>query len=209
MTTDRPSTTGFARLRDRAEAWIAADPDELTRAQLSEIVDRAELTGELDELDDHVGRRLEFGTAGLRGEMGPGPNRLNRLVVRQTAAGLAAALHAHANAAAGVLVGHDARHHSAVFARDIVSVLVAADVPCELVDGPNPTPLIAWGMRHLGCTAGVVVTASHNPARDNGIKIYWSDGAQVIAPHDETLEGSFGFDIVLIVREDQIVGAGG
>ena len=184
MTTDRPSTTGFARLRDRAEAWIAADPDELTRAQLSEIVDRAELPGELDELDDHVGRRLEFGTAGLRGEMGPGPNRLNRLVVRQTAAGLAAALHAHANAAAGVLVGHDARHHSAVFARDIVSVLVAADVPCELVDGPNPTPLIAWGMRHLGCTAGVVVTASHNPARDNGIKIYWSDGAQIIPPID-------------------------
>ncbi|NLA34117.1 MAG: phospho-sugar mutase [Actinobacteria bacterium] len=170
----------------KAESWLAIDPDPATRASLHAMVERTIHDGNPDELLDHLGTRLSFGTAGLRGEMGPGSNRLNRLMARQTAAGLAVALidHGHDASRRGILVGHDARHHSAVFARDIVSVLVAAGVPCQLVEGTTPTPLIAWGVRHLGAAAGVVVTASHNPAKDNGIKIYWADGAQIIPPVD-------------------------
>jgi len=174
----------LAELLDLTRAWISADPEAATRNALAAMVERAERSGDTTELEEHMGRRLEFGTAGLRGAMGPGSNRLNRLVVRQTAAGLADAIRSHGDPVAGVLVGHDARHHSAEFARDIVSVLEGAGVACTLVDGPNPTPLIAWGMRRLGATAAVVVTASHNPAQDNGIKIYWSDGAQIIPPVD-------------------------
>lgn len=173
-------------LLTKAESWLAIDPDPATRASLHAMVERTVHSGDPDELLDHLGARLSFGTAGLRGAMGPGPNRMNRLMARQTAAGLAAALLAHGDepGVRGVLVGHDARHHSAEFALDIVSVLVAAGVPCRLVHGPAPTPLIAWGVRHLGAAAGVVVTASHNPAEDNGIKIYWADGAQIIPPVD-------------------------
>ncbi|MFN8052352.1 MAG: phospho-sugar mutase [Acidimicrobiales bacterium] len=170
----------------RTEAWIAADPDPETRGALSDVLGRARATGDDVELADLMGLRLDFGTAGLRGEMGPGSNRLNRLMARQTAAGLARTLHEHGERVAerGVIVGHDARHHSERFALDTVEVLEAAGIPCMFVAGDNPTPLIAWGVRHLGAVAGVVVTASHNPAKDNGIKIYWGDGAQIIPPVD-------------------------
>ena len=168
------------------EAWIAADPDPATATRLGDALERARTTGDLVELTDLMGERLDFGTAGLRGEMGPGSNRLNLLMARQTAAGLARSLHAHADRPTdrGVLVGHDARHGSEQFAIGIVAVLEAAGIPCRLVPGPQPTPLIAWGIRHLDAAAGVVVTASHNPAKDNGIKIYWGDGAQIIPPTD-------------------------
>jgi len=190
-----PSTELFAA----AEAWVAADPDPTTSAALGEVVARARATGDVVELADLMGERLDFGTAGLRGEMGPGSNRLNLLMARQTAAGLARTLRGRAEGAAtrGVLVGHDARHHSAAFARGCVDVLEAAGIPCLLVTDPQPTPLIAWGVRHLGTAAGIVVTASHNPAKDNGIKIYWGDGAQIIPPVD----GWIADDIAAAVAE--------
>lgn len=170
----------------RTEAWVAIDPDPVTSAALTAMVERALVSGDPSELVDHMGARLDFGTAGLRGEMGPGSNRLNRLMARQTAAGLATALADHADDPVdrGVLVGHDARHHSREFALDVIDVIEGAGIPCRLVDGPTPTPLIAWGLRHIGAAAGVVVTASHNPAKDNGIKIYWGDGAQIVPPVD-------------------------
>lgn len=163
-----------------ARAWIAADPDPDTAAALAAALD------DPTQLADLMGERLTFGTAGLRGPMGPGSNRLNLLMARQTAAGLARTLHTHVPDAAErrVLVGHDARHHSEQFAHGCIDVLEAAGLGCLLVEGPHPTPLIAWGVRHLGTAAGIVVTASHNPAKDNGIKIYWGDGAQIIPPID-------------------------
>lgn len=171
----------------RADEWIAADPDPATRERLAAVAATVRDGGDPAELADLVGHRLSFGTAGLRGEMGPGSNRVNQLMARQTAAGLARTLSARVGDAGhrGVLVGHDARHGSERFARDIVDVLEGAGIPAMLVDGPQPTPLIAWGVRHLACAAGVVVTASHNPAKDNGIKIYWGDGAQIIPPIDQ------------------------
>lgn len=170
----------------RADEWIAADPDPATREQLAAVAAAVRDGGDPVELADLMGHRLAFGTAGLRGEMGPGTNRVNQLMARQTAAGLARTLTTRIGDAGhrGVLVGHDARHGSARFAHDIVDVLEGAGVPAMLVHRPQPTPLIAWGVRHLDCSAGVVVTASHNPAKDNGIKIYWGDGAQIIPPVD-------------------------
>lgn len=180
------ATPPLDNLIARTEAWVAIDPDPVTSAALTAMVDRALASGDPNELVDHMGARLDFGTAGLRGEMGPGSNRLNRLMTRQTAAGLATALldHAHDPRGRGVLVGHDARHRSREFALDVIDVLEGAGIPCRLVDGPVPTPLVAWGLRHVGAAAGVVVTASHNPAKDNGIKIYWGDGAQIVPPVD-------------------------
>jgi phosphomannomutase len=179
-------TEPLAELIERAHRWISHDPDPSTRAALGEVLRQAEASGDATKLVDLMGYRLEFGTAGLRGEMGPGSNRLNRLMARQTAAGLAAALLAHSPGSAerGVIVGHDARHHSEAFAHDVVDVLAAAGIETLLVDGPNPTPLMAWALRHRGAAAAVVVTASHNPAKDNGIKIYWGDGAQIVPPVD-------------------------
>ena len=183
----------------RTERWIAADPDPATGAALTDVLERARSSGDLVELRDLMGERLDFGTAGLRGEMGPGSNRLNLLMARQTAAGLARTLHAHGERAVerGVLVGHDARHHSDEFALGCVAVLEAAGIPCRLVDGPQPTPLVAWGLRHLDAAAAIVVTASHNPAKDNGIKIYWGDGAQIVPP----IDGWIADDIAAAVAE--------
>jgi phosphomannomutase len=173
-------------LIERSEAWIAIDPQDATRDALRAMVLRARSSGDTSELAECMGDRLRFGTAGLRGTMGPGSNRLNCLMARQTAFGLADALLKHQPAAvsAGVLVGHDARHGSEEFAQEIIFVLTQAGVPCTLVPGPQPTPLVAWGLRHRGFGAAVVVTASHNPAKDNGIKIYWGDGAQIVPPVD-------------------------
>lgn len=195
MTTTSDADALFAA----TEAWIAADPDPTTRSALTGVLAEARETGDLVHLADLMGERLDFGTAGLRGEMGPGSNRLNLLMARQTAAGLARSLHTHADRPAerGVLVGHDARHHSEAFALGCIAVLEAAGIPCRLVDGPQPTPLIAWGLRHLDAAAAIVVTASHNPAKDNGIKIYWGDGAQIIPPTD----GWIAADIAAAVAE--------
>ena len=175
-------------LRAAAAAWIAADPDPVTRAQLEELL----RTGDDERLADHVGRRLAFGTAGLRGPLGPGPNRVNRLVVRQTAAGLAQALPAHGSrdgegAPLRVVVGHDARHRSADLAADAIDVLSARGTEVHAFEGPVPTPLAAVAVRLLDADAGVVVTASHNPAGDNGVKVYLADGAQLRPPDDAAI----------------------
>lgn len=175
-------TDPLAALRATAQEWIGSDPDATTRDSLRQALAR----GDAAELDDLLGRRLQFGTAGLRGAVGPGPNRMNRLVVRRAAAGLARHLRASGVAAParGVVVGRDARHGSAEFAADVVEVLAAHGIAVHHFDGPVPTPLAAFAVRHLGAAAGVVVTASHNPAGDNGMKVYWGDGAQIVAPVD-------------------------
>ncbi len=134
---------------------------------------------------------LQFGTAGLRGILGAGPNRMNRAVVIRAAAGLVAYLQAGGRSgtpaprpAPSVVVGFDARHGSAVFARDTAAVVTAAGGRALLLPRPLPTPLLAFATRHLGADAGVMVTASHNPARDNGYKVYLGDGSQIVPPAD-------------------------
>jgi len=169
-------------LLDTARAWCEADPDDDTQAELGELLRQAE-SGDLDaeaDLADRFGGRLTFGTAGLRGEMGAGPRRMNRLVVRQAAAGLARWL----GPGATVVIGFDARHKSDVFAHDTARVLAAAGLRAQLFPATCPTPVLAFAIRALGADAGVMCTASHNPARDNGYKVYLGDGAQIIPPVD-------------------------
>ncbi|SDT04629.1 phospho-sugar mutase [Microlunatus soli] len=170
----------------RVEAWRSQDPDPDTVAALDDLVDRVGSDDQAAraELEDAFDGRLEFGTAGLRGALGPGPNRMNRVVVGQAAAGLARYLNDNELTGGTVIIGYDARHKSEVFARDTAEIMAAAGFRPLLTDRPTPTPLVAFGIRHYGCVAGVVVTASHNPPQDNGYKVYLGDGSQIIPPAD-------------------------
>jgi phosphomannomutase len=169
---------------DEARAWLADDPDPDTRAELAELIERAEADDAeaLAEIGDRFAGRLEFGTAGLRGAMGAGPNRMNRVVVIQAAAGLAAYLRAHGGSS--VVVGYDARHKSDQFALDTCAALVGAGMRAMVLPRSLPTPVLAFAIRHLGVDAGVMVTASHNPPQDNGYKVFLGDGSQIVPPAD-------------------------
>ncbi|MFE9104559.1 phospho-sugar mutase [Actinomadura geliboluensis] len=170
-------------LRARAEEWLAQDPDPDTRAELRAILDR----GDDAALAARFGARLEFGTAGLRGELGAGPNRMNRVTVMRAAAGLAACLPPGGR----VVVGFDARHGSRRFADDTAAVLSGAGLRPEVFAEPVPTPVLAHFTRSFDdIVAGVMVTASHNPPRDNGYKVYWSDGAQIVPPQDSQISAA-------------------
>lgn len=176
------STTIDEDLRAAATAWIAADPDPHTRAELQGLLDGEDEAA----LRDRMGPGLSFGTAGIRGPVGAGPARMNRAVVRRVTAGLATVLRDHVPGAGerGVVVGCDARRGSHAFADDAARVLAGAGIAVHRLPGCVPTPLVAFAVRHLGAAAGVQITASHNPPSDNGYKVYWEDGAQIIPPVD-------------------------
>lgn len=167
-------------LRRLASAWAAEDPDPATRLEVTTLLQRDDVEG----LRERFGSRLEFGTAGIRGILGAGPNRMNRMVVMRTTAGLAAYLKAKVPDAArrGVVVGYDARHLSLQASQDVASILEGHGIPALVFPDFAPTPLTAFAVRHLGAAAGVMITASHNPAHDNGYKVYFKDGDPIIDP---------------------------
>ena len=164
------------------EEWLAADPDPETRAELQRLIDMGDQAG----IDDRFGNRLRFGTAGIRGPMGAGPNRMNRVVVRQFATALAEWL----GGSGGVVIAHDARQNSDIFAADIAEILAGAGCWPVTLPPNSPTPVLAFAVTQLKCAAGVMVTASHNPVGDNGLKLYLADGAQVVPPHDQAIEAA-------------------
>jgi phosphomannomutase len=179
-------------LRAAAESWVSDDPDARDQGELRGLL---ELTAAGDraaeaELADRFAGRLTFGTAGLRGAVGAGPNRMNRAVVRAATAAVAGWLtdRIYAGAPRPVVVGCDARHRSAEFADEAAAVLAGAGLRVLLLPRPGPTPLLAFAVRYLGADAGIMITASHNPAADNGYKLYLGDGAQIIPPVDAEIE---------------------
>ena len=149
---------------------------------MQQLIDSGDQAG----IDDRFGDRLRFGTAGIRGPMGAGPNRINRVVVRQFAAALAEWL----GGSGGVVIAHDARQNSDIFAADIAEILAGAGCWPVTLPPNSPTPVLAFAVTRLTCAAGVMVTASHNPVGDNGLKLYLADGAQVIPPHDQAIEAA-------------------
>ncbi|MDP2289200.1 MAG: phospho-sugar mutase [Actinomycetota bacterium] len=190
-------THDLGRTLGAAQDWLDNDPDPQTQAELATLIATAQAGSHqaLAALDNAFATRLSFGTAGIRGALGPGPNRMNRVVVRQTAAGLARYLRAHGGGS--VVIGHDARHRSADFAHDLASVLTQSGLSVMVLPRALPTPVLAFAIRWLGCAAGVMVTASHNPPRDNGIKVYLGDGSQIVAPVDAEISAEIDREVEL------------
>ncbi|WP_449386493.1 phospho-sugar mutase [Cellulomonas soli] len=215
----------WAALAERVQTWIDDDPDERTAAQLRELLTTARsfpptqhAADESDptrrqqveaaeaaraELEDRFQGLLQFGTAGLRGELAGGPHRMNRAVVIRAASGLADFLLGElegVHPAPRVVIGYDARHQSDEFARDSAAVLTAVGIEVLLMPSPLPTPVLAFAVRHLGADAGIMVTASHNPPRDNGYKVYLGgrvvtdsgQGAQIVPPTDAAIAAEIG-----------------
>ncbi len=174
-------------LRARIVAWRDDDPDSTTVAATDALLHAADAGDEaaIAELGSAFGPFLTFGTAGLRGAMGPGPARMNRAVVSRAAAGIAQYLLQHNGSSA--VVGYDARHRSLDFAIDTAEILSGAGVRTFVMPTSLPTPLLAFAIRVLEVDAGIMVTASHNPAQDNGYKVYLGDGSQIIPPNDRLI----------------------
>ena len=191
-------------VREAARRWLAEDPDPDTREELERLLDLDDVPG----LEDRFRSALRFGTAGLRGTLGAGPNRMNRAVVRRVTAGLAARLNEAAGGAGarGVVVGRDARHKSDAFAGDAARVLAGAGIGVWRYAEPVPTPLVAFTVRGLGAAGGVQITASHNPPTDNGYKVYGPGGALITEPFDrevaEAVDAIPSLDDVPLAAED-------
>jgi phosphomannomutase len=192
-------------LRERARAWIAGDPDEGTRAELQALLDADDEA----ELRERVGANLEFGTAGLRGVVGAGTNRMNLAVIRRTSRGLADHLLATVPDAAerGVVVGFDARIDSEAFAREAVAVFAGAGLKVQWFPSPQPTPLVAYAQKVLDAAAAVVITASHNPPEYNGYKVYAEGAAQIVPPTDAAIAAAI--DAVGPANEVPLAAEGG
>lgn len=189
---------------DAARAWLAEDPDPDTRAELADLLTVRDATSTA-ELADRFNARLEFGTAGLRGALGAGPNRMNRVVVLRAAAGLAA--YVKSRGGTSIVIGYDARHKSDVFARDTAQVVAGFGLRALLLPRALPTPVLAFAIRHLSASAGVMVTASHNPPQDNGYKVYLGDGGQIVPPADAEISSAIAAvgPLASVARSDDFI----
>ena len=167
---------------DRARAWIAQDPDPETKRELEALIDH----GDAQALEERFTGSLQFGTAGLRGLLGAGPTRMNRVTVARATAGLCAWLKQEVPevTSRGICLGRDARANSDVFERDVIEVAAGAGIPVWAFDDVVPTPVLAFAVLELRAAGGVMITASHNPPGYNGYKVFWGNGAQIIAPND-------------------------
>ncbi len=192
--------------RSEARRWLAAEPDADMREELEAL-----LAGGDDELAVRFDGRLQFGTAGLRAAVGAGPQRMNRLVVQQAAAGLVDyLLKAEPDAATrGVIIGYDARRKSDAFALDTARVCAARGMRAMIFPHVVPTPVLAWNIVGVGAAAGVVVTASHNPPADNGYKVFTADGAQIVSPVDAEIAACIDLvdpcDVALSEPDDPLI----
>jgi len=181
------------------DPYIDAD----TKAELAAIADNE------SEIEERFHKTLEFGTGGLRGIMAAGTNRMNLYTLRSATQGLANYILSEGDdlAKRGVVIAHDSRHNSAVFCKETALVLNGNGIKTFVFDGMRPTPMLSFAVRYLGCAAGIVITASHNPKDYNGYKVFWSDGAQVPYPQDEAIIAEVlkitDFDQVKIASEDE------
>jgi phosphomannomutase len=177
-----------SNVTSRVQFWIEQDPDAVTKSQLTDLLKAAQTDqAALLELQDAFSAPLEFGTAGLRGALGAGPNRMNRVTVLQAASGLARFLVQQGFAGKKVVIGFDARYNSDVFAEDTARVMSGAGLEPIVFSHVVPTPVLAFAIHHLDACSGVMVTASHNPPQDNGYKVYLGDGRQIVSPVDEQI----------------------
>lgn len=176
-------------------AWTEGPYDEITRAEVKQLID-----ADGEELVESFYTDLEFGTGGLRGLMGPGTNRMNRYTVAQATQGLAQYILKAKAHGARVAIAHDSRNGSPMFARVAAEVLAGNGIEVHLFPALRPTPQLSFTVRHLECTSGIVITASHNPKEYNGYKVYWNDGGQIVPPHDhgiiEEVRGVMGPEAV-------------
>lgn len=197
----------FADLAQQVQDWLAQDPDSVTRTKLQALITKSKTDSEAAaELVDCFKEPLQFGTAGLRGELGPGPNRMNRVTVLKAAAGLGQYLLAQGKSGSAVVIGYDARHNSSVFANDSAQILAGLGFQTFLFETVVPTPVLAFAIRKLDACAGIMVTASHNPATDNGYKVYLGDGRQIVPPSDTKIADCIAqvLDVRLLNRSDAI-----
>nr|XP_033328793.1 glucose 1,6-bisphosphate synthase isoform X2 [Megalopta genalis] len=181
-----PINTGKIELDNKINEWLKWNKDPKASHEVEELVEG----NNIEILSNLFLERLKFGTAGLRGHMGPGYNQMNDLVIVQTGQGLSNyLLNAVSNASEkGVIIGYDGRHCSKRFAELTATIFIAKHVKVYLFSKVVPTPFIPYGVLKYKCAAGIMVTASHNPKNDNGYKVYWENGAQIISPHDEKIQ---------------------
>ncbi|TFD54208.1 phospho-sugar mutase [Cryobacterium frigoriphilum] len=205
MAAEAPAST--PAIIETARAWLAQDPDPETQVQLRTLINGASDgdAAAIADLHSRFDTRLDFGTAGLRGGIAAGSNRMNRVLVSQAAAGLASYLLRHAlpGVTPSIVIGYDGRKNSHVFATDTAALMAGAGVRAILLPRLLPTPVLAFAVRHLNASCGVMVTASHNPPNDNGYKVYLGDefqGAQIVAPADSLIATE-----ILRVAADELV----
>ena len=173
-----------------ANKWLISDPDETTKVETEKLISDKNI-----ELIQRFSSSLVFGTAGIRGARGAGPMRMNRVMIRIVATAIAEELLSdnQSDEAPLVVVGYDARHKSQIFAQDSVRVLATHGVRSLILPGPTPTPVLAYTSLSKKAKAGIMVTASHNPAEDSGYKVYWDDGAQIANPVDTKIAQRIDF----------------
>ena len=182
-------------VKARIDSWLNGSYDEETKKEIKALLD----AGNEKELIDAFYRDLEFGTGGLRGIMGVGTNRMNKYTVGVATQGLANYILKQGGSNYKVAIGYDSRNNSDIFSKAAAEILSSNGISVYLYDDIHPISLLSYAVRSLGCIAGIVVTASHNPKEYNGYKVYWTDGAQVIPPHDKNI-----IDEVLKVKPEEV-----